>query len=89
MVPVPTTRAGGRPETSVITRVRTSTGLVTMTIVPRQPLSFPAMSLTTAAFSRSSSSRVSPGRPPRPAATTTASASAMSSIGAGRTLADG
>ena len=89
MVPVPTTRAGGRPEAPVITRVRMSTGLVTTTIVPRQPLSFAAISLTTVAFSRSNASRVSPGRPPRPAATTTASASAISSIDAGRTLADG
>lgn len=80
MVPVPMTCDRGSPEASVMTAVRTSTGLVTITRMPLKPASFAAMPRTMAALSRSRSSRVSPSRPPRPAVTTIAPHSRMPSM---------
>ena len=89
MVPVPMTRAAGKPEASVMMRVRTSTGLLTITMMPRAPRSCVPMSLMTDAFLWRSSSLDLPGRSPPSALITTTSASSISSIGAVLTVAGG
>jgi hypothetical protein len=89
MVPVPMTRSGGSPEASRTTCVSTSTGLLTTMIRPRWPRKVSPMLRAVAALSRRRSSRVSSARPPRPAATTTAAQSRISSRRAARTLAAG
>lgn len=88
-VPVPMTRAFGSPLATVATRVMTSTGFVTITSSPRSRVRRSAMPRMIVAFSRIKSSRLSPARPPRPAAMTTASAPVISSIEAERTSAVG